>query len=316
MTHFPLISARPVAIAAASAILMCMAAPAYGQPLFGRLDSIEWMAADSSLIVRGTIETLSTEKDPDGSLWHTVRFRVQETLKGDRQPSVQFLMRSNDIPREVELIDEWKSREEPLLVFLSKSKCLVARGNRRHARYDFAPRTGFRDQSLVALKSENENPVLTMAQQALSREDIVEATKAAIAFPGDGATLCSHSFLLPADLVRDTYWVQTGGGVKLSVPIDSRLEAQARRWIKSTDGSLRVTGTEALIYFRSEANAATLKTLLDDPYRKEVKRFQDRGVKRERVYQVREAAFTVLEAWGVEVPDVVIRESLPQTSTP
>jgi hypothetical protein len=59
-----------------------------------------------------------------------------------------------------------------------------------------------------------------------------------------------------------------------------------------------------------------LKTLLDDAYSSEVERYQDRVVKRERVYQVREAAFTVLEAWGVEVPDVVIRESLPQTSTP
>lgn len=316
MTQLLLLSARSGAIAAAFATLMCIATPAYGQPLFGRLDSIEWMAADSSLIVRGTIEVLSTEKEPEGGLWHTMRFRVQETLKGEHQPSVQFVMQSNDVRSEVELIDGWKARNEPLLIFLHESKCLVAHGNRMYARYDFAPRTGFRDRSLIVLKSENENPVLTMAQQVLSQEDIVEATKAAITFPGDGAKLCSHSFLLPHDLVRDTRWVKTGGGVNLSVPIDSRLEAQARRWIKSKDGSLRVKGAEAFIYFRSEANAAALKTLLDDAYSIEVERHQDHVVNRERVYRVREAAFTVLEAWGFEVPDVVLREPLPQTSTP
>lgn len=316
MTQLPLLSARSGAIAAAFAILMCIAMPAYGQPLFGRLDSIEWMAADSAAIVRGTIEALSTEKELDGGLWHTVRFRVQETLKGEHQPSVQFVMRSNDISSEVELIDGWKEREEPLLIFLHESKCLVAHGNRKYARYDFAPRTGYRDRSLIVLKSENENPVLTMAQQVLSQEDIVEATKAAITFPGDGAKLCSHSFLLPHDLVRDTHWVKTGGGVNLSVPIDSRLEAQARRWIKSKDGSLRVKGAEAFIYFRSEANAAALQTLLDDAFSIEVERHQDRVVRRERVYRVREAAVAALDAWGYERPQVITREPLPPTPTP
>jgi hypothetical protein len=296
---------------------MCVATPAYGQPLFGHVDSIEWMAADLLLIVRGTVEALNTEKDRDGGLWHTVNFRIVETLKGERQPTVQFVMHSNDGRREVALLKEWQPRGPELLVFLHESKCLVARDRRRYARCEFAPRTGRRDGSVLVLDSEDGASVFTLAQDVLSKpQEIIRATKAAVAVRQEQARLCNHSFMLPADLVRETSWAKTGGGVKLSVPIDARLEAQARQWIKSKDGPLRVKGAEAFIYFRSDANAATLKTLLDDAYSSEVERYQDRVVKRERVYQVREAAFTVLEAWGVEVPDVVIRESLPQTSTP
>ena len=317
MTHLTFPCARPAAIAVAFASLICMAPPACGQPLFGRLASVEWMAADSSLIVRGTIEALSTEKERDRGLWHTVTFRVAETLKGEHRPTIQFMMQSNDVPSEWEAIKQWKSRRPELLVFLHESKCLVARDSPRYARCEVAPRTGRRDGSVLVVDSENATSVFTLAQDALSQpEEIIRATKAAVAVRQERASLCSHSLMLPHDLVRETPWAQTGGGVKLSVPIDARLEAQARQWIKSTAGPRRVTGAEALIYFRSDANAAALKSLLNDPYTREVERHQDRVVKRERVYQVRAAALAVLEAWGFEVPDVVIREPLPRAPIP
>ena len=315
MTHLPFPCARPATIAAAFAGLMCMAPPACGQPLFGRMDSMEWMAADSSLIARGTIEALSMEKERDRGLWHSVTFRVAETLKGEHRPAIQFMMQSNDVPSEIELIDRWQSRKPELLVFLHESKCLVARDNPRYARCDFAPRTGRRDGSVLVLDS-NGTSVFTLAHDALSQpEEIIRATKAAVAVRQERTKLCSHSFMLPHDLVRETPWAQTGGGVKLSVPIDARLEAQARQWIKSQDGPQRVKGAQALIYFRSEANAAALKALLDDGYSSQrVEHHQDR-VERELVYGVREAAVTVLEAWCYERPQVIIREPLPPTPT-
>ena len=242
--------------------------------------------------------------------------RAVETLKGEHRPAIQFMMQSNDVPSEIELIERWQSRRPELLVFLHESKYLVALDSPRYARHEFAPRTGRRDGSVLVLDSEDGSSVFTLAQHALSQpEEIIRATKAAVAVRHEGTKLCSNSFMLPHDLVRETPWAQTGGGVKLSVPIDARLEARARQWITSEDGPQRVKGAEALIYFRSDANAAALKALLDDGYSSQrVEHHQDR-VERELVYGVREAAVTVLEAWGYEPPQVVTREPLPPTPT-
>ena len=320
LQQFP--TARPAAIIAAIAAVTFFAAPARGQPIFGETDSIEWMVEDSALIVRGTIDELSTEQDADGGgPWHVVTLHLQETLKGEHRPTVQFVMRTTDRPRETDLIEGWKARKEPLLVFLRKSKFLAVHGvrtsvkSRKYARYDLAPRTGNRARSFIALESENVEPVLTMALRRLSKpEEIIAAAKAAIAFPDDGPQWRGHPLPLPHDLVRGT-WLDDNAGVDMTVPIDARLETQAREWIKSPVGRLRNTGAAALLYFRSEENVEALKGLFNDPYTLQNTEHDGvRVVKRERVYWVRETACGILEAWGHKVEGVVTREILPSTA--
>ena len=48
------------------------------------------------------------------------------------------------------------------------------------------------------------------------------------------------------------------------VPIDERLERQARRWIDSDHAEWRVQGAAALRYFRSDRTIAALKALADE----------------------------------------------------
>jgi hypothetical protein len=47
--------------------------------------------------------------------------------------------------------------------------------------------------------------------------------------------------------------------------LGARLEARARQWVRSEDKDVRREGASALVFFPSDANAAILMGLLDDP---------------------------------------------------
>jgi hypothetical protein len=84
----------------------------------------------------------------------------------------------------------------------------------------------------------------------------------------------------------------------LAVPVDSRLEAVARRWAEARDAYARVRAAQALSHFRSPENAEILKGLLTDtamPYS------AGSGKWTRGVYAVREEAYTTLASWGVDV---------------
>jgi hypothetical protein len=61
-------------------LVLSLTAAASGQPIVEDIDSVEWMAADSSLIVRGTVIAEQINEEPEGFVWHTIAFRVDETL--------------------------------------------------------------------------------------------------------------------------------------------------------------------------------------------------------------------------------------------
>jgi hypothetical protein len=98
---------------------------------------------------------------------------------------------------------------------------------------------------------------------------------------------------------------------RLTVPVDSRLEAQARRWLGSADKDLRVLGASALIYFRSDENAELLMGLLNDAATWEYQLVSRGEKRRERVYEVRAEAWSVLDAWGYPASHPVTRIPLP-----
>jgi hypothetical protein len=95
------------------------------------------------------------------------------------------------------------------------------------------------------------------------------------------------------------------------VPVDSRLEAQARKWLGSADKDLRVLGASALVYFRSDENAGMLKGLLNDPATSEHQIIARGAERRERVFEVRAEAWSVLDAWGYHVSQPVTRILIP-----
>src|SRR5690242_16367759 len=93
-------------------LVLSLAAAARGQPVVEEIDAVEWMAADSSLIVRGTVVAEQINEEPEGFVWHTVAFRVDETLKGVHRPTLRFIVQTNTIDKE---IGRWKDERRPLL---------------------------------------------------------------------------------------------------------------------------------------------------------------------------------------------------------
>ena len=213
--------------------LSVLAAPASrvdAQPIVDDVDSIELMAADSTLVVRGTILAMRTEEKPPGYVWHTLAFGVDETLKGQHRPRREFVVLTNTVEKDLE---RWREQDRPLLVFLDESRCTVARwGRREYLRFPFAPRTGYPKGSFLELDPGARSRAYTMdLQPTTDPETILRATKTAIAAPGQAARLCVHQATPP-----------NVGLVRVSVPMDGRLEEQARKWLASDDKDLRREG--------------------------------------------------------------------------
>lgn len=97
--------------------------------------------------------------------------------------------------------------------------------------------------------------------------------------------------------------------VELYVPIDSRLETVAQRWIASPDANLRMQGVAALAHFRSAPNTQLLKSLLHDPATTPGTDDNDIPI---RLYEVRRAALDVLEQWNIAIPSRPTLESPPK----
>jgi hypothetical protein len=279
--------------------LLVWTAAATGQPVLQDVDSLEWMVADSSLIVSGTVIGEQINEEPEGYVWHTVAFRVDETLKGQHRPTLQFIVQTSTIDKE---IGRWRDEHRRLLAFLDDSPRVVARWHsRKWARYPFAPRTGYLRGSFIELGRQDGPACYTLDLRALAgSEPILEATRHAIRGTASTARLCSHWFMVPGDSLK-----------RLTVPVDSRLEAQARRWVGSADKDLRVLGASALVYFRSDENAELLKGLLNDASTWEHQLVSRGEKRRERVYEVRAEAWSVLDAWGYPASHPVTRIPLP-----
>lgn len=73
-----------VAIAAMAASDVCVAQIGY------TLSSLESLVARSDLVVRGTVAGVAIEPVRERWVWKTVTLRVQETLKGEHRPQLEF----------------------------------------------------------------------------------------------------------------------------------------------------------------------------------------------------------------------------------
>ena len=284
---------------------IAMASPARGQPIVEDLDSLEWMAADSSVVVRGTIIVHKSEEESPGLVWHTITLRVDETLKGPHRPTISCAVGSNTIEKE---LARWKQSGRPVLAFLEDSRYVFSRWRyREYLRFPLAPRKAWVKGSFVELDPATRPGVYTLDLKPITQpEEILRAAREAIAVPPASGKICGYWFSLP----------HQAGLKRLTVPIDARLEAKALRWIRSDDRDVRREGASALVMFPSDANAAILKGLLDDPASWNIV-INDGGRQRhERVYSVREETASVLKAWGYNVPPRVLREPMPDAPRP
>jgi hypothetical protein len=306
-------------------LLLFLASDLRAQPLFYTVETLDWMAADSQVVVRAVVVDFADEMDGDKQKWNTVVIRVRETLKGKHKPFHTYVV--PDWGRDK--LAGWKKTEQELLVFLADTKAPDASNrwwHKKAALYDLTLRSGTYGlielvtgstriaavspsmSLLVPVQRSHLEKVFTLdLQDPTDSKKIVEYTRTAIAAAEKVKPLRKHQVCWPRGPVTYTR----------VVPVTELLERQARKWIRSDEQSLREEGARALQFFKSDDNVAALKKLLQDPsFVTRVKQEGERIIETHRDYRVREAAFATLKSFGIEVPEPILREPLPRKKGP
>jgi hypothetical protein len=253
-------------------IVLALCQVANGQPAgFSRPgaqpeESLEHRVTDSDVIVLGTI--INTAGNPP----FLINIAVLEAFKGN-------------CPAEVAAFTDRKGSPTPSgvhdLIFLRRQPV----PGRESIEYVV--------RSVVRL-DDTSGVYLSDLTHVTATDEILAATRRAIAYGGPEERKSAVLLFQPG---------VKGMPNQLVVPVDSRLEAHARRWAEARDAHARVRAAQALSHFRSAENIEVLKGLLGDtamPYSSGTGKWK-RGV-----YAVREEAYTTLASWGVgvEMPEL------------
>jgi hypothetical protein len=255
-----------------------------------QLTSLEWLVADSEVIVRGTVADVATDQS-----WNIVTLDVLESLKGGKAERLKFALQKFD-KGDAALAESKKSKRESLWIL--KRQAAGAAGeapNRerllaRHKIDLYAPflpgRPGAPALPVIPLGDADLPPsLLTIDLRVLKTSDeIVAAIRTALAEPqGDQKSPRSYAVSLPAEIAEQTGFSRVNN--LLVVPEDRRLEEFARRLVQtpgefvapqlpsrqtgpaapSARHALRIEGVKALRLFPSERNFAIVRTWLDNP---------------------------------------------------
>jgi hypothetical protein len=66
-------------------LLLFFASDVRAQPLFYTVETLDWMAADSQVVVRAVVVDFVDEVDGAKQKWNTVVIRVRATLKASKR---------------------------------------------------------------------------------------------------------------------------------------------------------------------------------------------------------------------------------------
>jgi hypothetical protein len=285
-----------------------------------RIDSVEWMTADSDLIIRGTIEDVlllqladaKSHDDYNSTLdIHIVKLRVAETLKGEASGVVTFLVENGG-----ELL-KWKQQKTPLLAFLKDNMIpgiipAMRLRSETPSRFDFVRYSGRGPANEAIVAFEKPQPVIfSMELKWLTDPEEMLRTvrnylREAETIPAAHARSVPSFSILPREsFTAGTFW-RKNPYARIYFPIDVYLERQAQRWTLSSEKEHRWLGAAAMPYFKTDGNATLLKGLLNDPGKWStpvpVSIITDQKVE----YLVRWQAWTILDAWGYHAAKPVL----------
>lgn len=279
------------------------------QPLFYTVETLDWMAADSQVVVRAVVVDFAQEVDGSKQKWITVVIKVRETLKGRHKAFHTYVVPDWD---DQEVL-RWKKTEQELVVFLADTKPVnvdVRWWAEKAALYERTLRSS--SSSIIELSTPARlgmNIATFSKIHTLDLKDptdpkkVLQYTRDAIAAQEKVKKLRKHEFRWPRSAVTLTR----------VVPVNELLESQARKWVGSDDPILREEGARAFKFFKSDDNVAALKKLLRDPsFVTRQKQEGARIIETHRTYRVRAAALDSLKALGIQVPEPVLTEPLPQ----
>jgi hypothetical protein len=285
--------------------------------------SLEWMTVCSDVVAKATVAEIAYGKpirfnEVLDSFPVTVTLKVSTTWKGEPHETVQFCFEQFRETADMQNLTRLKATGQPAIWFLRKIR-------------------GLNDPLRTTLGQINRvpsslpQPIGWIELRSAKTEQIIEGSLS----PRGVLSLNSHVFELLEDedklvravqaelsrphpkLFRDMQFPvtnvlgggPTGDGTFLIVPVTPHLAELAQGWVTSKDDWVRLAGVVALGEFKSPANAATLTRLLHDPaWLTE----QNPDNTETRLYEVREAAWKILQEWKVPLPPApVIREPLP-----
>jgi len=267
----------------AACALLNVPARAAAQPLFRDVVCVESAVLDADVVAVGTVAGVE-----DGPRSATLTLAVQETLKGEHR--------------------------ERLRVQLPAAGWVLAEGRGRSTRWMLAVKEDPREGTVAqVIELSGRGPeVMTADLTPLKEpEDITRAAREAIRRMPGVRRIETFRLRVPPERVAGTRWRELHGpGVhaNVHVPVDERLEERALRSLRSESFLDRQEGVEALRFFRSGANVARGKALLDDPGWSYLRHAQENMGREIRVFGVRRSAYETLKYWGMEVGEPVTRE--------
>lgn len=300
-------------------------------------DTLEALVAGSTVVVRATVAEVERGPVVDQRGPAKIVLNIVETLKG---PAAKTFTFHRNLLGSYHVYEGWRrAGREGLWFFVPEAdpRRLDAKGPGpdRPLVYWNVIRLGpavAEEKGFVP----GPPPIFTMDLTVLDRPD--DILKAARAAAREGSAEIT-GIDVPRGIMQRSG--RSGDANSLGVPVDRRLEALARRlimapgeilssdglpppkddaerkfrenWQRGMEASLRREGVTALRPFKSDANIALLRPLLDDPASWRRTRYEgDLTIDLGREYYVRKAAYEVLREWGVAVAKPVIDEPPPK----
>jgi hypothetical protein len=271
------------------------------------VDSVEWLVASSDTIVRGKIIEVDRAARRRGFLvdeiWDKVTVRVAETLRGEKQEKVCFVI-PNRIRAGGEEPAQMEAGEREYLFLLVRRKDMDKKeGPVRFADCLLAPRKYL---SRITLSADQPVGIPTMDFKLLiHRKDVLKAVRTCAAIDRERKTIKATWLWMPQDTEACRKLEGSSGGIMV-VPADHRLEVRAKKWFESKSLEYRRLGAGTLAKFKSDENIRLMKSLLTNP-ESEVGRS---GGKITRYYPLRRIAYDALERWEIKVKEPVTMEPL------
>ena len=285
--------------------------------------SLEWMVVSADVVAKATVSEIAYGKPIRFSevldlFPVTVTLKVSKTWKGDPHETVQFCFEQFRETADMQNLTRLKAAGQPAIWFLRKTR---------------RPKEPLRTSQgpIERVQSSLPEPISWIELGSAKTKQIIEGEFS----PRGVLSLNSHVFELLDDEDKIVRAVQaelsrphlkpfrdmqfpvpnvlgggpTGDGTFLIVPVTPHLAELAQGWLTSKEDWVRLAGVLALGEFKSPANAATLTKMLHDPAWL-IEENPDNTER--RLYEVREAAWKILQEWKVPLPPApVIREPLP-----
>lgn len=258
---------------------------ATAQPLVYTAESLESVVINADRVWVARIIGVRDEPIPGGSKMPGITIAIEETLKFPL-----FEQRHEKMGLFVEHpTTGFKGFED------RSSRLLIA-----HSDHDrFSPK-------LIELAPGN-TQVFMVDFTVLHKPDmVVQAAREIISrVPSNVRQLHTFRLMIPQEVLAET---KLGPYGQLIVPVDEQLQKRAIGLLRSKSYTRRSEAAKILRYFKSDANIARLRELLEDSgYSQQM---DDAGTS-SKYYGVRDDAYQTLKAWGIDVerPVIVIPES-------